>query len=413
MTPTNDWLPFSEFCDRLKSDKAYIGDDGHIYRKDGRPLSRLSRNGYYTVRKMYDGHVYCFMEHRVVWYFVHGSLDSTKVINHKDFDRGNNHIENLELISQKENTKYSRKNNRYPSNAGCANGRAALTEKEVQAIRYLAEHGWKQNVLAEMFGAKNPNLISRVVSGARYGNVENASSILAIYPTIVMKTTSTNRLSTSNLGMKGSLKVKISEPSVELINAPDYKTLLTTIEAAGRTCYKSEDKITDGSAEKFVRGIIKRGHEAVIEHGSLTVRFICDRGVSHEIVRHRLAAFCQESTRYCNYGKEGFGGEITVIRPSTFAKTDSTYHIWKRSCEHAEVAYFDLLNEGCTPQEARSVLPNSLKTEVVMTADLREWRHFCRMRCPVAAHPDMRVVANMLLTLLKQTYPVFFEDIEV
>lgn len=155
------------------------------------------------------------------------------------------------------------------------------------------------------------------------------------------------------------------------------------------------------------------GHEAVIEHGSLTVRFICDRGVSHEIVRHRLAAFCQESTRYCNYGKEGFGGEITVIRPSTFAKTDSTYHIWKRSCEHAEVAYFDLLNEGCTTQEARSVLPNSLKTEVVMTADLREWRHFCRMRCPVAAHPDMRVVANMLLTLLKQTYPVFFEDIEV
>jgi thymidylate synthase (FAD) len=213
--------------------------------------------------------------------------------------------------------------------------------------------------------------------------------------------------------MKGSLKVKIIEPFVELINAPDYKTLLTTIEAAGRTCYKSEDKITDGSAEKFVRGIIKRGHEAVIEHGSLTVRFICDRGVSHEIVRHRLAAFCQESTRYCNYGKEGFGGEITVIRPSTFAKTDSTYHIWKRSCEHAEVAYFDLLNEGCTPQEARSILPNSLKTEVVMTADLREWRHFCRMRCPVAAHPDMRVVANMLLTLLKQTYPVFFEDIEV
>lgn len=117
--------------------------------------------------------------------------------------------------------------------------------------------------------------------------------------------------------------MKIIEPSVELINAPDYKTLLTTIEAAGRTCYKSEDKITDGSAEKFVRGIIKRGHEAVIEHGSLTVRFICDRGVSHEIVRHRLAAFCQESTRYCNYGKEGFGGEITVIRPCTFADTDS------------------------------------------------------------------------------------------
>ena len=205
--------------------------------------------------------------------------------------------------------------------------------------------------------------------------------------------------------------MKIIEPSVELVNAPDYKTLLTTIEAAGRTCYKSEDKITDGSAEKFVRGIIKRGHEAVIEHGSLTVRFICDRGVSHEIVRHRLAAFCQESTRYCNYGKEGFGSEITVIRPSTFDTNTPVYRIWKRSCEHAEVSYFDLLNEGCTPQEARSVLPNSLKTEVVMTADLREWRHFCKLRCAPAAHPDMRVVASELLNKFKMAYSVFFEDI--
>lgn len=207
--------------------------------------------------------------------------------------------------------------------------------------------------------------------------------------------------------------MKIIEPSVELINAPDYKTLLTTIEAAGRTCYKSEDKITDESAEKFVRDIIKRGHEAVIEHGSLTVRFICDRGVSHEIVRHRLAAYCQESTRYCSYDKNQFGSEITVIRPSTFDANTPVYRIWKRSCETAEVAYFDLLNEGCTPQEARSVLPNSLKTEVVMTADLREWRHFLKLRCVAAAHPDMRIVANMLLTNLKQNYPVFFEDIEV
>lgn len=104
---------------------------------------------------------------------------------------------------------------------------------------------------------------------------------------------------------------------------------------------------------------------------------------------------------------------MTVIRPSTFDKQDSTYWIWQRTCKQAEVAYFDLLNEGCTPQEARSVLPNSLKTEVVMTADIREWRHFLKLRCAAAAHPDMRIVANMLLTLLKQTYPVFFEDIEV
>ncbi len=205
--------------------------------------------------------------------------------------------------------------------------------------------------------------------------------------------------------------MKIIESSVELINAPDYHTLLTTIEAAGRTCYKSEDRITNDSAEKFVRGIIKRGHEAVIEHGCITVRFICDRGVSHEIVRHRLAAFCQESTRYCNYSKEGFGGEITVIKPSTFDKGTPAYRIWESACERCETAYFDLLDEGCSPQEARSVLPNSLKTEVVMTADIREWRHFLNVRCDMAAHPDMKAVAHMLLAVLKQAYPAFFEDI--
>lgn len=207
--------------------------------------------------------------------------------------------------------------------------------------------------------------------------------------------------------------MKIIEPKVELINPISYQDLLSTVEIAGRTCYKSEDKITDGSAEKFVRNILKRGHEAVIEHASLTVRFACDRGVSHEIVRHRLAAYCQESTRYCNYSKDGFGGEITVIKPMSFDCSDSPYRIWKRSCENAETAYFDLLNEGCTPQEARSVLPNSLKTEVVMTADMREWRHFIRLRCAPASHPDMRVVARLLYDLLKSNYPVFFEDIEV
>jgi len=207
--------------------------------------------------------------------------------------------------------------------------------------------------------------------------------------------------------------MKIIEPSVELINAPSYETLLNTIEAAGRTCYKSESKITDGSAEKFIRGILKRGHEAVIEHGSLTVRFICDRGVSHEIVRHRLAAYCQESTRYCNYSKGDFNGEITVIKPIYLAEDTPVYRIWKRSCELSEVAYFDLLTEGCSPQEARAVLPNSLKTEVVMTADIREWRHFLKLRNSPAAHPQMREVAGMLEVLFKDNYPVFFEDIGV
>ena len=207
--------------------------------------------------------------------------------------------------------------------------------------------------------------------------------------------------------------MKIIEPKVELINPISYQDLLSTVEIAGRTCYKSEDKITDGSAEKFVRNILKRGHEAVIEHASLTVRFTCDRGVSHEIVRHRLAAYCQESTRYCNYSKECFDSEITVIRPTHMRPRMKDFEIWEKAMNSCENAYFDLLDYGCTPQEARSVLPNSLKTEVVMTADMREWRHFIRLRCAPAAHPDMRVVAGLLYDLLKSTYPVFFEDIEV
>lgn len=206
--------------------------------------------------------------------------------------------------------------------------------------------------------------------------------------------------------------MKIITPKAELLNAPPYSSLLALVEQAGRTCYKSENKITEGSAEKFIAAIIKRGHEAVLEHGSLTVRFTCDRGVSHEIVRHRLAAYCQESTRYCNYANEQFRGEITVIDPFFFGTDTQVYRVWKKACKTAETAYFDLLNAGCTPQEARSVLPNSLKTEVVMTADLREWRHFFKLRCAMAAHPQMREVAIPLLVDLKERYPVFFGDID-
>ena len=207
--------------------------------------------------------------------------------------------------------------------------------------------------------------------------------------------------------------MKIIEPKVELINPPAYSDLLSLSELAGRTCYKSESKITWDSAEKFVRNILKRGHEAVIEHGSVSVRFTCDRGVSHEIVRHRLASYCQESTRYCNYSKESFGGEISFVRPSTMAKGSVAMPQWIAACKQAEFSYFAMLDYGCTPQEARSVLPNSTKTEVVMTANMREWRHFLRLRTAPAAHPDMREVAKMLLAEMQTRYPAFFEDFEV
>lgn len=293
------------------------------------------------------------------------------------------------------------------------------------------------------------------------------------------------------------MKIIDAQASVLVDNDPIKK-----IEKCGRVCYKSEDKITEDSAEKFVANIIKRGHEAVLEHASfifqvsynvyedirkkvmfvenrypvkmylrftdsdgyvvsgnvrawrdffrfsgvppymndfveanpilfpefksdspfnlergewsirqistneivstyqrlvhedVSVKFICDRGVTHEIIRHRPASFCQESTRYCNYSKDGFGGEITVIKPMSFDCSDSPYRIWKRSCENAETAYFDLLEEGCTPQEARDVLPNSLKTELIMTAPLMEWCHFFNLRMSPAAHPQMQEVAS-------------------
>ena len=207
--------------------------------------------------------------------------------------------------------------------------------------------------------------------------------------------------------------MKIIHPRVELINPPEYKELLNIVETAGRVCYKSEDKIKEGSAEEFIRNVIKRGHEAVIEHGVLTAKFVCDRGVTHEIVRHRLASYCQESTRYCNYSATKFGSEITVIQPLYLEPGSNAWNIWELAMKGAEATYFGLLNEGLSPQEARAVLPNSLKTEIVMTANLREWRHFCKLRSSKAAHIQMREVAGMLLNILKTNYPVFFEDIDV
>lgn len=205
--------------------------------------------------------------------------------------------------------------------------------------------------------------------------------------------------------------MRIQSPSVEFMTPLDSDDILAHIERCGRVCYKSEGRIAPGSAEKFVSGIIARGHEAVLEHASATVKFICDRGVTHEIVRHRLAAYCQESTRYCNYSRDGFGNEITVIRPCYLEEGTEAFDAWKRACETAEESYFAMLRAGCTPQEARAVLPNSLKTELVMTADMREWRHFLRLRCSAAAHPQMREAAGLVLREFQAKLPVLFGDI--
>lgn len=215
--------------------------------------------------------------------------------------------------------------------------------------------------------------------------------------------------------------MKLIKPSYK-ITPFDADAMLQRIEMAGRTCYKSEDKITDASAEIFARNIIKRDHQSVIEHESIQVRFILDRGVSHELVRHRLAAYSQESTRYCNYG-----GGVTFIIPPWVNVAEGEYDqysslepypnltdiddLWFQAMLNAEHAYLRLLENGWSPQQARSVLPNSLKTEIVMTANLREWRHVFKLRAAKAAHPQMQEIMRPLFKKLWVILPEVFGDI--
>jgi thymidylate synthase (FAD) len=206
--------------------------------------------------------------------------------------------------------------------------------------------------------------------------------------------------------------MKIIEPGYEILFMEDADTIYKRIELVGRTCYKSEDKITAESAPKFLQMLLKRGHEAMIEFSDIIVKFICDRGVSHEIVRHRLCSFAQESTRFCNYSKDKSDNQITVIRPPFWDNYSVSYNNWLASCEKAERAYLDLLISGASPQEARSVLPNSLKTEIVVKANLREWRWFFKKRADVAAHPQMRQIVLPLLKEFKARLPIVFDDIE-
>ena len=201
---------------------------------------------------------------------------------------------------------------------------------------------------------------------------------------------------------------------------------LKRIEKIGRVCYKSEGKITeDGeSAKKFVKMLITRGHEAMIEHSSLSVKFVVDRGVSHELVRHRIASFAQESTRYVNYSLEKFGNEINVIDIRDGINLDNKMKNmdsdtisaimgeWCLAMEDAEKHYMKMIELGATPQIARSVLPNSTKTEITISANYREWRNFFKLRVPNTAHPQMREVTIPLLKELKRRLPIIFDDIE-
>lgn len=205
--------------------------------------------------------------------------------------------------------------------------------------------------------------------------------------------------------------MKVINASFEIVDTIRPEEILKNIERFGRVCYKSESNITEDSANPFISRIIKSGHESVIEHEKISVKIICDRGVSHEIVRHRIASYSQESTRYCNYIKDKFGNELTFIKPVFWAEGSPEYKIWLSSMENIENTYMQLIKLGTRPEQARAVLPNSLKTEIIVTMNLREWRHFFKLRTSNRAHPQMREISIPLLQEFKVLLPCIFDDI--
>lgn len=211
----------------------------------------------------------------------------------------------------------------------------------------------------------------------------------------------------------GTVETEIT-PGVNQVDFVEGLPIIQNLERIARVCYQSEEKMTrDGeSARRMMRTLIENGHEAMLEHEKLTVLFTCDRGISHELVRHRMASFAQESTRYCNYSKGKFGHEVTFIRPCFLDNSSRAYNDWTRTIVECEQRYFDMLEAGCKPEEARDVLPTSLKTQVVVTANMREWRHILKLRCAKDAHPQMKELMIPLLMELKRRIPVLFDDIQ-
>jgi thymidylate synthase (FAD) len=227
--------------------------------------------------------------------------------------------------------------------------------------------------------------------------------------------------------------MKLIKPYTEILSTIDGDAVLKAIEQVARTCYKSEDLITDDSAKKMVSNLLRNGHEAMIEFYDVTVKFVCDRGVSHEVVRHRVASYAQESTRYCNYSKDKFGNELTFIIPCWTGISEQSVSSpidngglgytemhgnadddkWIRAMSYAEEYYKLLMSDtmGWSAQQARSVLPNSLKTEINVKMNLREWRHFFRLRCAPAAHPQMRELTIPLLEKMHDLVPIIFDDL--
>jgi len=213
--------------------------------------------------------------------------------------------------------------------------------------------------------------------------------------------------------------MKITEASARLMN-PFYDEIcddfylqlqLKHVEKCGRICYLSEPKDPEGSTDKFIRMLIKNGHESPLEHGGCTFKIVTDRAISQEVVRHRLASYSQESTRYCNYANGKFSREITVIESSGLAENEARE--WLDAMEHLERTYLLMIDSGVKPEKARDVLPLCLKTELMMTANFREWRHFLKLRGSRMAHPGIRKIAKQIYEVFQRAIPVLVEDIEI
>lgn len=209
--------------------------------------------------------------------------------------------------------------------------------------------------------------------------------------------------------------MKIVKPRYEILTPISEGGVkeLQNLERAARTCYKSEGLIKEdgSSAKELIQKLIQSGHYAMLEHGGFSVRFIVDRASSHDFVRHRIASFAQESTRYCNYSKKKFGKEITVVDPGYFGEDNVNYSVWLAAMHSAEDGYFLLLDQGMSPQEASVVLPHSLKVEMVMTANYREWRHFFDLRARKNVRPQIQAVTIPLLQEMRKRIPILFDDV--
>ena len=204
--------------------------------------------------------------------------------------------------------------------------------------------------------------------------------------------------------------MKIVNPYIE-VEKIDGIDIMKKIEKACRTCYRSEGSITEDSYKKLLKNCITRGHESVLEHEKITVRMYADIGVYKDLTRHRIASFSIESTRYCNYGKDKFDNEIKFIKPCNIEKGTKLYEKWEKACQDIEKNYLQMAELGATPDQMRMILPHSTASEIVMTANIREWKHVLNLRCSKFVHPSIRQLLIPVLLRFKKDMPEIFGDV--